>query len=174
MALFALALAGGGSVMAKEPWQLKPYQRLIERVAARHALDPKLLGALVDAESAREADAVSHAGARGLAQLMPETARRFGVVHLDDPEENLEGAARYLKWLLARFDGRVELALAAYNAGEGAVDRHGGIPPYKETQRFVRKVMRRAGLDLSGQKRTSPKPARLLRSEAGRWVLTNQ
>ncbi|HHN75434.1 MAG TPA: lytic transglycosylase domain-containing protein [Acidobacteria bacterium] len=152
---------------------LAPYQRLIETVAERHGLDPRLFAALVETESARQSGAVSSAGAVGLAQLMPETARRFGVRDPANPEDNLDGAARYLRWLLDRFRGRVDLALAAYNAGEGAVDRHGGIPPYRETMTFVTKVMTRAGLRrVPG--RTPPGPARLVRRPDGTLVITNR
>jgi soluble lytic murein transglycosylase-like protein len=155
-----------------------PYQRLIERVAERHELDAKLLAALVEVESARQARVVSHAGAVGLAQLMPETARRFGVEDPRDPADNLDGGARYLSWLLRRYEGSVPLALAAYNAGEGNVDRYGGIPPFRETQGFVRRVLRRAGMStlLSGggapPARRGP-PARVVVGQDGAITLTN-
>lgn len=155
-----------------------PYQRLIERVAERHELDAKLLAALVEVESARQSTVVSHAGAVGLAQLMPETARRFGVEDPRDPADNLDGGARYLAWLLRRYEGSVPLALAAYNAGEGNVDRYGGIPPFRETQGFVRKVLRRAGMStlLSGAgdppARRGP-PARVVVGQDGAITLTN-
>ncbi|MDH3284459.1 MAG: lytic transglycosylase domain-containing protein [Acidobacteriota bacterium] len=154
-----------------------PYQRLIERVAQRHKLNPRLLQALVEVESARNADAVSHAGAVGLAQLMPQTARRFGVSDRTDPAENLDGGARYLAWLLQRYRNDIPLALAAYNAGEGNVDRHGGIPPFAETQGFVRRVLRKAGMsDLIGggaERVTRAPPARVDRTPDGRIQLTN-
>ncbi|UCF69607.1 MAG: lytic transglycosylase domain-containing protein [Acidobacteriota bacterium] len=154
----------------------KPYQRLIERVAARHGLDARLLAALVEVESARNPEAISRAGAVGLGQLMPGTARRFGVEDRADPEENLEGAGRYLAWLLERYDGSLEQALAAYNAGEGAVDRHGGVPPYPETRRFVAYVLRRAGLRgrLSGTAGDAPAEARLVRFQDGSVMITNR
>ncbi|MDQ7087122.1 MAG: lytic transglycosylase domain-containing protein [Acidobacteriota bacterium] len=152
---------------------MAPYQRLIEQVAERHGLDPHLFSALVETESARRAGAVSSAGAVGLAQLMPETARRFGVLDPKNPEDNLEGAARYLRWLLDRFRGRVDLALAAYNAGEGAVDRHGGLPPYPETMTFVQKVMARAGLRQPSVS-PPPRPVRLLRRPDGSFLMTNR
>lgn len=117
---------------------------LIAAAAERHDLDPWLLAAVAKIESNFDPYAVSHAGACGLLQLMPATAKRFGVRNVFDASENVEGGARYLRWLLDRFDGRRDLALAAYNAGEGAVDRHGGIPPYRETLHYVGKVLRGA------------------------------
>ncbi len=117
---------------------------LIAAAAKRHELDPWLLTAVAKIESDFDPFAVSHAGACGLLQLMPATAKRFGVRNVFDAAENVEGGARYLRWLLDRFDGKRDLALAAYNAGEGAVDRHGGIPPYRETLRYVGQVLRGA------------------------------
>jgi soluble lytic murein transglycosylase-like protein len=103
-----------------------------------------LLTAIAWAESNFDPQAVSYKGAEGLLQLMPATARRFGVADSFDPEQNVEGAAAYLKWLLARFAGDESLALAGYNAGEGAVERHRGIPPFPETERYVGRVLARA------------------------------
>ncbi|OGQ03978.1 MAG: hypothetical protein A2W38_06500, partial [Deltaproteobacteria bacterium RBG_19FT_COMBO_58_16] len=114
---------------------------LIYISAARHGVDPALVRAVVKAESDYDAGAVSTVGARGLMQLMPETARLMGVDDIHDPEQNIDGGTRYLTRLLDRFDWEVALALAAYNAGEGAVRRHGGVPPYSETQDFVEKVL---------------------------------
>ena len=114
---------------------------LIYISAARHGVDPALVRAVVKAESDYDAGAVSAVGARGLMQLMPETARLMGVDDIHDPEQNIDGGTRYLTRLLDRFDWEVALALAAYNAGEGAVRRHGGVPPYSETQDFVEKVL---------------------------------
>lgn len=116
---------------------------MIQTAAEKHDLDPQLLESLVAAESAFNPSAVSHAGARGLAQLMPGTARALGVSDPFDPEQNLSGGAKYLSQMLKRFGGDVSLALAAYNAGPGAVERHGGIPPYKETQTYVRRILSR-------------------------------
>ena len=90
--------------------------------------------------------AVSPKGACGILQLIPETAERFGVEDVFDAGENIDGGARYLRWLLERFDGDTRLALAAYNAGENAVQRYGGIPPYRETQDYVRKVLGKVDL----------------------------
>lgn len=127
------------------PAPLKPrasvYDGLIKRTARRVRLDPLLIKSVMHAESDFDPAAVSTRGARGLMQLMPDTARRYGVSHVFDPRENVLAGARYLSDLLDRFDGRLELALAGYNAGENAVSQTGGIPPYDETRRYVRKVM---------------------------------
>jgi soluble lytic murein transglycosylase len=104
-------------------------------------VDPTLVKAIVKAESDFDSMAVSRAGAKGLMQLMPETARRMGVKDIYDPEENVDGGTRYLSSLLRLFDGRVPMAVAAYNAGESAVLKYGDIPPYSETQRYVKKVL---------------------------------
>lgn len=115
---------------------------LVDDVAKQHGLDPLLLHAVVRAESGYNQQAVSPRGASGLMQLMPDTARRFGVKDLFDPRENLKAGARYLSWLLKLFDGDLELALAGYNAGEQAVIRAGyRIPPYNETIHYVPKVL---------------------------------
>jgi hypothetical protein len=122
--------------------RIKMYSDLIQEVALQYDLDPALLHAVIRAESAYNPSAVSSKGAVGLMQLMPATARRFGVVDSTDPRDNLNGGARYLKELLALFNSDKRLALAAYNAGENAVKRHGNrIPPYKETQNYVVKVL---------------------------------
>lgn len=190
LACVALCVAGSASSVSRassprvsparwDPAVGPPYQRLIERVAARHKLEPRLLAALVEVESARDAEAVSRAGAIGLAQLMPTTALRFGVEDITDPADNLDGGARYLAWLIRRFDGNLPLALAAYNAGEGAVDRYRGIPPYRETQGFVRRVLSKAGLShlLTGSMARAGSPAaappRVEMNDAGSIVLTN-
>jgi len=120
-----------------------PYAEMIHRAAQRHGLDPVLLTAVAEVESGFDPQAVSRKGAAGLLQLMPETAQRFGVVNSFDPGQNVEGGARYLQWLLTRFSGDEQLALAGYNAGEGAVDRYQGIPPFPETQRYVVRVLGR-------------------------------
>lgn len=117
------------------------YDELIEHAARAARLDPLLVKSVMHAESAFDPDAVSDKGASGLMQLMPHTARRYGVLRIFDPRENVVGGARYLRDLLDRFDGRVALALAGYNAGENAVLERGGIPPYEETRRYVNRVM---------------------------------
>jgi soluble lytic murein transglycosylase-like protein len=120
-----------------------PYGQVIYDIAIRHSINPHLVAALIHVESSFNARAVSPKGAYGLMQLLPETARRFGLnkkKDLLDPKKNLEAGIRYLKWLTARFGGDAEKILAAYNAGEGAVQRFGGIPPYQETQNYVQKI----------------------------------
>jgi soluble lytic murein transglycosylase-like protein len=111
--------------------------------ARRHGLDPALVLAVVGVESAFRPEAVSPRGAQGLMQLMPRTAESLGVDDALDPAQNLDGGTRHLGSLLALYGGDVERALAAYNAGEGAVARHGGVPPFRETREYVRRVLER-------------------------------
>ena len=120
----------------------KKYVATINYYADRYRLPQSLLHAVVTAESAYDADAISRAGAVGLMQLMPATAKRYGVSNRRNPLDNLDGGTRYLRDLLKLFDNNLVLALAAYNAGEGAVKRYGNkVPPYKETRNYINKVM---------------------------------
>jgi soluble lytic murein transglycosylase-like protein len=116
---------------------------LVRQLAPGYQLDPELVLALIEAESNFNPRALSPKNAQGLMQLIPATAERFGVQDAWDPEQNLRGGMAYLRWLLARFKGDVQLALAGYNAGEGAVERHGGIPPYAETRAYVTRIIAR-------------------------------
>ena len=115
---------------------------LVEKMAPEFGLDPKLVLAVIQVESAYQTNAVSSANARGLMQLIPATAARFGVRDSFNPSDNIRGGMSYLRWLLRRFNGDVVKSVAAYNAGEGAVDRYGGIPPFREPQGYVRKIRR--------------------------------
>ncbi len=118
---------------------------IIYRAGERQGVDPRFIYAVIQQESRYDAKAVSSAGARGLMQLIPATAKRF---HCDDPHDkacNVEAGTKYLAWLLKRFNGDVELALAGYNAGEGAVDKYQGVPPYSETQNYVRRIVANYG-----------------------------
>jgi soluble lytic murein transglycosylase-like protein len=110
--------------------------------ARRHGLDPNLVLAVVKVESGFQTDAVSNKGAQGLMQLMPATAKELGVADALDPAQNLDGGTRYLRQLVALYGGDVGKALAAYNAGPGAVKRHGGVPPYRETHHYIDRVLR--------------------------------
>jgi soluble lytic murein transglycosylase-like protein len=129
--------AFGPRMLVRAPAEVKA---LVERLAPQYKLDPKLVLAVIAVESSFQADAVSSANAQGLMQLIPATAARFGVANAFDPAENVRGGMAYLRWLLKEFKGSVSLATAAYNAGEKAVQRYHGVPPFDETRRYVRKI----------------------------------
>jgi soluble lytic murein transglycosylase-like protein len=114
----------------------------VERIASEHSLPPQLIHSVIKVESNYNPYAVSVKGAQGLMQLIPDTAHRFGVRDAFNPVENIQGGAKYLRYLLDLYDGNYPLALAAYNAGEAAVAKYGGIPPYAETQNYVTQVRR--------------------------------
>ena len=118
-----------------------PIAKLARELAADYKLDPNLVLAVIEVESNFNPSALSPKNAQGLMQLIPATAERFGVRDVWDPEQNLRGGMAYLRWLLGQFKGDVQLALAAYNAGEGAVIRHGGVPPFPETRDYVAQIM---------------------------------
>jgi soluble lytic murein transglycosylase-like protein len=120
-----------------------PYRELIDRASVTHGVDARLVRAVIQVESAYQSRARSPKGAMGLMQLMPETARRYAVQNPFDPAANVEAGTRYLKSLLDRFP--LNLALAAYNAGEGAVERFGGVPPYPETRAYVGRILQLVG-----------------------------
>lgn len=155
--------------------RLDEYRPEIARSAMEHGVDEALVRAVIHAESAYRANARSHKGAQGLMQLIPATATRFGVTDAYDPAQNIAGGVQYLAWLLNRFNGDIRLATAGYNAGEGAVDRHGGVPPYAETQVYVERVAilhgrYRAALDAAA----GVMPATAATSAASRLVGTAQ
>lgn len=116
------------------------YEAEIAAAARQYGVEEAVVRAIIHAESSFNPMALSHAGAQGLMQLMPATARRFGVTDSYNAGQNIRGGVQYLAWLLKRFNNDLTLAAAGYNAGEGAVDRHGGVPPYQETQRYVARV----------------------------------
>ena len=119
---------------------------LVRAAARRHDVDARFVHEVIRQESNYDLFVVSSKGACGLMQLMPETAKRFGVKDIFDPAENVEGGVKYLRHLMDRYDGDPTLTLAAYNAGEGAVDRYGGVPPYRETEDYVRRITHRYGI----------------------------
>ena len=145
------AVAKGSSTKAKYksrvdfksmPKNRSRYTKMIDEIAHKARLYPSLLHAVIKAESAYDPNAISRAGAVGMMQLMPQTAKRFGVKDRRDPKDNVQGGARYLRELLTMFNNNIKLALAAYNAGEKAVQKYGNkIPPYPETQNYVKKVL---------------------------------
>lgn len=119
-----------------------PFHGIIVQVAGRYEVDPHLIRAIIFAESGYNPRAKSKKGARGLMQLMPSTAKSLGVEDIYDPEENIDGGVRYFRSLLDRFDGDVQLALAAYNAGSRHVRNYDGVPPFRATQLYVKKVLK--------------------------------
>jgi hypothetical protein len=128
------------SLSAVSPGERKAVEEAVHAMAPGFGLDPQLVLAVIAAESAFDKSAVSPKGAQGLMQLMPKTASRFGVTNAFDPEQNLRGGMTYLAWLIEQFRGDLDLALAGYNAGEGAVEQYRGIPPYQETREYVRRI----------------------------------
>jgi soluble lytic murein transglycosylase-like protein len=114
---------------------------MIDRLSAKYGIDAALVRAVVKVESNFDTNAVSSKGARGLMQLMPETARNYGVQDAHDPEQNLDGGIRHLCELMIQFNGELPLTLAAYNAGKNSLVQHGGVPPYQETQRYIQAVI---------------------------------
>ena len=129
--------------ISDEALSKRPFADVISTVAAAHEVDARLVHAVIEQESNYQARARSKKGARGLMQLMPATARQYGVRNSYDPKSNIDAGVRHLKNLLSRLD--LPTALAAYNAGEGTIQRYGGLPPYPETQNYVRNILRRLG-----------------------------
>jgi soluble lytic murein transglycosylase-like protein len=145
-------------------------ERMVQETAERHRVDPALVRAVIETESGWNPSAVSRKGARGLMQLAPGTAQRLGVVNVFDPKENLEGGVRHLRALLERYNGDLDKALAAYNAGERAVDRARGVPNYPETLHYVRKITDSYFRPGSGRSRSIYRAT----DERGRLIFTNE
>lgn len=128
-------VASGGAAVTGD------FSSLINQAAQKYEVNPGLVKAVIEAESNFNPNAVSKAGAQGLMQLMPGTARGLGVTNALDPAQNIDGGVHFLSNLLKHYNGNVRLAVAAYNAGPGAVDKYGGVPPYQETQTYVTRVL---------------------------------
>lgn len=143
------AVAETGGVFPRRSWRYSEHSRplfsssyndIIIEAASKFDVDAALVSAVIKAESDYNPRIVSHKGARGLMQLMPATAKRFGVTNSFDPRENIHGGVRYLRWLLKKFDGNADLAVAAYNAGEGNVMKYDGVPPFRETVNYINRI----------------------------------
>jgi soluble lytic murein transglycosylase-like protein len=151
-------------------------ERLVREAAERHHVDPALVRAVIETESGWNATAKSPKGALGLMQLIPTTAVRFGVNDAFSPQQNVDAGVRYLKTLLERYNGNLDLALAAYNAGEGAVDRAHGIPAFRETRDYVQKVQNAYFRPGSGRMEgvwSNPRAIRKNADPSGRIIFTN-
>ncbi len=170
--------AATGSLLAPTAEPVDPIDRIVREAAERHRVDPALVKAVISTESGWNPRAVSRKGAVGLMQLIPGTAERYGVGNPFDPAQNVEGGTTYLKWLLDRYNGDLPKTLAAYNAGEHAVDLYRGVPWYPETQRYVQKVTHAYFQPGSGRNPTLWSPPRPpVRREVdsnGRVVFTNE
>jgi soluble lytic murein transglycosylase-like protein len=152
-------------------------ERLVQEAAERHHIDPALVRAVIETESGWNATAKSRKGALGLMQLIPTTAVRFGVNDAFSPQQNVDAGVRYLKTLLQRYNGNLDLALAAYNAGEGAVDRAHGVPAFRETRDYVQKVQNAYFRPGSGRMEnlwTNPRAIRKEPDPSGRIIFTNE
>ena len=136
---------------------------MVRRLAPKHRLDPGLVLAVIKVESDFQPKAISTANAQGLMQLIPDTAKRFGVKDSFDEEQNLIGGMKYLRWLLDRFDGNLELTLAAYNAGENAVDKYNGVPPYPETREYVKRLRDLGAIPAARRESRDPPQPRAIR-----------
>jgi hypothetical protein len=176
---FRLTYPGKGTVIHSQAYRMRPsyngeFNHHIAAAASLHGVSVDLVRAVIQVESDFDHLARSSKGAQGLMQLMPDTARRFGVSNAYDPRQNIFGGVRYLRWLLDLFRGDVALAAAGYNAGENAVLRYGGVPPYKETRGYVDKVQALLGMTPTPLKATAqaaaafftPNPGALLRPAA--------
>src|SRR5215813_756145 len=151
-------------------------EKIVREAAERHHVDPALVRAVIETESNWNPRAHSRKGAGGLMQLIPTTAQRYGARDLFNPEQNIDAGVRHLKMLLQRYNGNLDLALAAYNAGEGTVDRFGGVPPIRETRNYVQKVQNayfRPGSGRMTDLFTNPRAIRKDVTDSGRVIFTN-
>jgi len=139
--LFLIILLPLETIAQVEPKQNKKFDKIIKAVAEKYNLEASLIHSIIRTESDYDPHCISSKGALGLMQLMPETARIYGVGNPFEPRDNIEGGARYLKDLISLYDRRTRFVLAAYNAGQTAVKKYGGIPPYPETKNYIEKVM---------------------------------
>lgn len=151
--------------------------QLVQETAHKHNVDPNLVSAVISTESNWNTSAISRKGAQGLMQLVPETAQHFGVYNPFDPAQNVDAGVRYLSMLLDRYNGDLPKALAAYNAGPRAVDRWGGVPDFRETREYVRKVTNsyfQPGSEHKSSWRAAPKPIYRTTTDDGRVLFTNE
>jgi len=148
---------------------VRPYDSLIRSLAEKHGLSASLIHAMIKNESNYNPFAVSSKGAKGLMQLMPNTANKYGVEDLYDPKENIEAGIKYMKNLLSSYEGNLNLALAAYNAGPEAVKKFKGVPPYPETQNYIKKI----NSSFHKSNRRLQKSIYTYYNESGRLVITN-
>ncbi len=177
--LLASAQSGANGAVSPANATTRVYERaevrkLIQQVSTEHGLDPKLIDALVRVESGYNPNAVSRKGAMGLMQLMPATAKRLNVDDPFNPADNIRGGVREFSRLVSRYSGNLKLALAAYNAGEGAVARYRGVPPYAETRSYISKILSiytGRPYRLAGSYRAAP--VRMLRNPRGATIITN-
>ena len=172
-----IASEASSDMSAEELANREKIKVMIREVSARYRVDPALVRAVIETESNWNSSAVSRNGALGLMQLVPGTAQELGVNDAFDPKQNLDGGVRYLHSLLQRYNGDLDKALAAYNAGPGAVDRAGGIPRYRETQNYVQKVTGsyfRPGSDRLPRAFEQPRPIYRTVDADGRVVFTNE
>lgn len=139
--VFGTLVKPNSGVSAPKQYSKQEISNIISEISSKHGVNEKLVRALIKQESGFNPTIVSKAGATGLMQLMPSTAKSLGVADAKDPVQNVDGGVRYLKSMMEKYNGNLILALAAYNAGPGAVDKYGGVPPYKETQNYVKNIL---------------------------------